>query len=260
MQPSGYPRVMPARAFTFLSVLALMSCAAAPACLAESPPQPRTLNWFAKAQTKPYSPPQPIAPSTPAPVQQANALTPPSPYGRVGDPFVRRLNWQSKHAIAPVYTRPEAATPVPVTYTPPPEPARRPSVIMPPLAPAPALPLDLPPPAPQPAKPAPVAQPEPHRDGAYQIPQTSKYYRGTQAPEAITPAPAKPQATLAPAEQAAPAEQGFTPGQVMTDARTQSPRIYSLHRQYGLQPDAISSIDDNAPKTEPQPTAPTAKP
>jgi hypothetical protein len=280
MQPLRYRRFMQARVFKLMSVTALLVSVSAAACLAGE----RNLGWPAKSSASTYTPPEPMASSTPAPVQQANTLTPPSPYGMVGDPFVRRLNWQSKHARPPAYmTRPEAPpTAAPVVYTPEPQAIYRPSVIMPAPVPAPAMPLDLPPPetrAPQmrqpvtpvPVQPAPApvthaepAQPAdpatasvPLRQGAYQIPPTSKYYRGPaqNPPEQSPPTQSVP-------EQSAPGQTSsdhFVPGEVMTDARTQSPRVYSLHRQYGLQPDAISSISDNAPQPQSEP-APTAKP
>jgi hypothetical protein len=206
-----------------------------------------------------------------APVQQAgNAAqvpVPPSPYGQVGDPYLHVLNWSAKSGSA----QPSRPTPPPPVALPDPEPVR---AYSPPQyraqpAPRPALaaqaPLKAPAktPAPSPAQAPGQASVAPPDDGAYHVPASSPYAariaaaRAAQSktdqakaeqPKAIAPAAANPaqatqgQAALtdAPADDDKP----FVPGEHYTDA-SEAPRLYSLHRAYGLKPDPIT-VDSNA--------------
>ena len=105
-------------------------------------------------------------------------------------------------------------------------------------------------------------------DGAYQVPANSPYaarIAAARAAQEKTQAKAQAQAAAAPAKPAgkdAPAQPAvqpsdapvtetasdddkpFVPGQHYTDA-SEAPRLYSLHRDYGLKPDPIT-VDTNA--------------
>jgi hypothetical protein len=208
---------------------------------------------------------------------------PPSPYGQVGDPFVRALNWPAKGGKPAPQPQPQnlanidvppppaaelpsgpvsLSTPVPVAK---PAPVRVPdqAVAPQPQAPKPATPktaAKAPPAAPQPT----AAQPN---DGGYQVPATSKYAariaaaRNVQDGAADAPAQPQQQAAAAPAKAAksghtatapVPAEplaaqetdHVFIPGEQYTNA-ADGPRLYSLHRAYGLTPDPIT-VDRDA--------------
>ncbi|EGF91312.1 large tegument protein [Asticcacaulis biprosthecium C19] len=125
-------------------------------------------------------------------------------------------------------------------------------------------------PQPQPVATAPAPTPVPLTDGesGYQVPANSKYAariaaaRAAQAQEeSMAPTPSsgtdEPPQPSGPAQAAAaprPVEsqslashetdQVFIPGEQITNAITQEPRRYSLHRQYGMQPDRIQ-VDPN---------------
>jgi len=112
-------------------------------------------------------------------------------------------------------------------------------------------------PRPAPAAQAPVPVTTAANDGAYQIPASSPYaariaaaraeqaraQARAQAQAAATPQTAATQAAPAPAA-AADDDKPFVPGQHYTDA-SDAPRIYSLHRAYGLKPDPIT-VDSHA--------------
>ena len=136
---------------------------------------------------------------------------PPSPYGQVGDPFLHTLNWPAKPVAAP-----------------------QPAAVL---------------------TPVPVRKPPPAAEQAYQVPATSKYaariaaaraaqtrdqtqaQTPAEAPTATAPEPAAPLA-------AQETDHVFIPGEHYTDA-SEAPRLYSLHRQYGLKPDPIT-VDNDA--------------
>jgi hypothetical protein len=138
-------------------------------------------------------------------------------------------------------------------------------------------------PAPRPVQalsPAPAPAPTPANDGAYQVPATSPYaariararaqthaqtpaknpapapaqsqaqvQAQAQAQAKTTAAPARPaqaapQPTDAPITETASDDKPFVPGQHYTDA-SEAPRLYSLHRDYGLKPDPIT-VDTDA--------------
>ena len=211
------------------------------------------LNWQSKAQ--------PVA-EAPAQTEQVNTPNgaypvPPSPYGQVGDPYARSLRWPAKQ------------TPAVASVSPPPQPI---------FAPVPAPPIRNPSPvsvsqpvpvsAPRPVAVVPVPQtperedpgladdpgmaPALSTDGAYQVPTTSKYAariaaaRATSLPTAEAPKAGKtdPKSTAtAPEPDVSLASQEtdhvFIPGEHYTTAADE-PRIYSLHRQYGMRPDPIT--------------------
>jgi len=210
-----------------------------------------------------------------ASVQQAGDVAPvavpPSPYGQVGDPYLHVLNWGAKSGNAqpsrpnpplPVtQPAPHAAAPVqayspprpPLAY--PPAPAYRPQPA-PATARQPALATQTRPQTPiRTQTQAPVAAPD---DGAYQVPASSPYAARIAAARAaqsrVEPAkaakPALAPASPAPQDQAAVTEapagddKPFVPGEHYTDA-SEAPRLYSLHRGYGLKPDPIT-VDSNA--------------
>ena len=218
-----------------------------------------------------------------APIQQAvdapQVPVPPSPYGQVGDPYLHVLNWGAKSGSA----RPSRSTPPPPVAPPQPEPvqAYSPPRRAPAYHPAPqysAEPVTARPqpaqsptpptvrqstPAAQtrpgaPARPsaqAPAAAPD---DGAYQVPASSPYAariaaaRAAQGkaeqtkaarPVATPSSPATPD-QAAVTETPADDDKPFVPGEHYTDA-SEAPRLYSLHRGYGLKPDPIT-VDSNA--------------
>ncbi len=116
----------------------------------------------------------------------------------------------------------------------------------------------------QPVRQAPAAQPAAAQppvttassDGAYQVPANSPYaarIAAARAAQAKAQAKAQPpQANAKPAGKAAPRadapvsetasddDKPFVPGQHYTDA-SEAPRLYSLHRAYGLAPDPITA-------------------
>ncbi|HVZ29468.1 MAG TPA: hypothetical protein VG839_03675 [Asticcacaulis sp.] len=276
--------------------LAPAVCAlAAPLALAAAVPANATpgayLSWQNKAQQ-----------TAPVPTVTSSGETypvPPSPYGQVGDPFVRPLNWPGKGVTARPAPQPQAlanievppppaadmpsgpvslSSPVPLAK---PAPVRVPDQAVAPAAPKPAPQAMRPvPDAPKTkavpkakAQPAPAAQPQPTppqqatNDGGYQVPATSKYAariaaaRNAQMADQAQPqqqaaAPAKPAAKAnsaghtatapAPAEPLAAQETDhvFIPGEQYTNAQD-GPRLYSLHRAYGLTPDPIT-VDHDA--------------
>jgi len=211
-----------------------------------------------------------------APIQQAgNAApvpVPPSPYGQVGDPYLHVLNWGTKSGAA----QPSRPTPSPQVEPPQPTPVQaysppsqatayhpapqynaqpRPQPVQsrptPPAVRQPALAAQAPA---RPPVQAPVATPD---DGAYQVPANSPYAariaaaRASQAKaevKAAKPATASPsqvqQDQAAVTETPTNDDKPFVPGEHYTDA-SEAPRLYSLHRGYGLKPDPIT-IDNNA--------------
>ena len=210
-----------------------------------------------------------------APVQQAGdfapVLVPPSPYGQVGDPYLHVLNWGAKSGNAqPSRPNPPLQVSQP---TPRPSPAFHPTQQYGAQSVAPARPQPAAPTAPQPAlatrtpprtpvrtpTQAPVAAPD---DGAYRVPASSPYAariaaaRAAQSkaeqaktevkatkPASANPAPAT-QDQAAVTETPADDDKPFVPGEHYTDA-SEAPRLYSLHRGYGLKPDPIT-VDSNA--------------
>ncbi len=211
------------------------------------------LNWSSKAQ--------PVA-DAPAQTEQVNTTTgaypvPPSPYGQVGDPYARSLRWPAKQtpAVASVSPPPQPAfalVPAPPVHNPPPVSVSQPvpltaprsvAVVPVPQAPEredpgladdPGMADDAPVAA---AKPAPVVASAP-ANSAYQVPTTSKYAariaaaRASSLPTATAP---EPDVSLASQE----TDHVFIPGEHYTSA-VDEPRIYSLHRQYGMRPDPIT--------------------
>lgn len=101
---------------------------------------------------------------------------------------------------------------------------------------------------------APVSPPE---DAPYEVPATSKYAsrikaareahnqeaHNQEAQGKTSSAPATAPVATAPEMDAPLSEEQtdhvFIPGEQITNPQTQSPRVYSLHRAYGMQPDAI---------------------
>ncbi len=186
------------------------------------------LSWQNKA---------PQAPVQPAPTVAADGQTyavPPSPYGQVGDPFARSLNWSGKAATAKPAAQPKPqslanidvppppaaelpkgpvslSSPVPVAK---PAPVRVPDqAVAVPSRPQPqtqAMPQPAPAPQPAPpvaAKPAPApAAPQQASTDGYQVPATSKYAariaaaRAQAQAEAAPAAPPQQQAAAAPAK------------------------------------------------------------
>ncbi len=204
---------------------------------------------------------------------------PPSPYGQVGDPFARSLNWPSKQGTqrpAPAQVAniqplaPPKPAPIAVPVAPRPMEPQRPNVSA--TAPVPLAtprPVSVPKEALSDARPAPQSAPlpSPAAGNGYQVPATSKYAaqiaaaraRQTQeqaqeqvkAQASATPNAQKPHkeslATVpAPTSQLASEETDhvFIPGEQYKDA-ADGPRLYSLHRAYGLTPDPIT-VDHNA--------------
>ena len=240
-------------------------------------PYLHVLNWRGKTGGQA---PQPVATTAPmrrAPVQAPVQATAPAESAS-HYPSERQLP-PSYRMMAPQYrAQPMASTlPEPVEDGPAQPPARQPLPALAPQVPQ-AAPVNPPAPAPRPA-PAPVAQapvaPPAARDGAYQVPATSPYAariaaaRAAQAKaQARAEAPAQPQAaaakptakatartaSAAPAPVVKPSDapvtetaddgKPFVPGQHYSDA-SEAPRLYSLHRDYGLKPDPIT-IDTNA--------------
>ncbi|MBP2157792.1 MULTISPECIES: hypothetical protein [Asticcacaulis] len=333
---------MPAPTFRYTCYAVLAVTVVLPACaLADS--AGTYLTWQNK--TAPASEPQ--GDDTPAAMAYP---APPSPYGQVGDPFRRNLNWPAKKAPQalpqpapqPPATKPQATSEGPRPYQPthaqtaPAQPvqavASRPetprSVTVQPLpaAPAPQTAIVDPTPPPPPilsvakpaapprppeahtasvstptpltaAKPVTVApqavaaaskpqsqsqnqtppQPAPAQDNGYQVPATSKYAAQIKAARAaqardLARQKAEDDATAPePSEQLAVHETDhvFIPGETYKD-EGDAPRLYSLHRMYGLQPDPITvspesngtildgadlHADEAAPKTPAKDTA-----
>jgi len=125
----------------------------------------------------------------------------------------------------------------------------------------PRPPIQAPRSAPAAQVPAPVTTAA--NDGAYQIPASSPYAariaaaRAEQAraqaraqaqaarpPQTAAPQTAPPQSPAPATVAAADDDKPFVPGQHYTDA-SDAPRIYSLHRAYGLKPDPIT-VDSHA--------------
>ncbi len=254
------------RACYLLSAAALMVIAAPCAAFASSAGY---LYWNAKSQ--------PSA-DTPAQTEQVNTTTgaypvPASPYGQVGDPYAHSLRWPAKQtpAVASVSPPPQPTfapvpappirNPSPVSVSQPvPMSAPRPVAVVPvPQAPEredPGLADDPGMADTAPPKPAPVAAPKSApavaTNDAYQVPATSKYAariaaaRATALPAAEAPQTIKtdPKSTAtAPEPDVSLASQEtdhvFIPGEHYTSPADE-PRIYSLHRQYGMRPDPIT--------------------
>jgi hypothetical protein len=230
------------------------------------------LNWSSKAQ------PVADAPAQTEQVNTTTGAypVPPSPYGQVGDPYAHSLRWPAKQtpAVASVSPPPQPAfapVPAPPVHNPPPvsvsQPvpltAPRPVAVVPvPQAPEredpgladdPGMADDAPIAAPKPATPPPPAVASAlSTNGAYQVPTTSKYAariaaaRAASLPAAEAPKAGKTDAkstTTAPEPDVSLASQEtdhvFIPGEHYTSA-VDEPRIYSLHRQYGMRPDPIT--------------------
>ncbi|MDC7677185.1 hypothetical protein [Asticcacaulis machinosus] len=168
-----------------------------------------------------YTPVPQVASRTAPSVPMASLTTPPplpAPAPRLTPEQMRELE------TAPAPTQRVAVKPVPkpVTMAPIPNPA-------PQVAEAKSTPKATTAVATAPTPSAPTTAPD---MDAYQIPRTSKYYRGPQTDTAPQSAPGTA------------AGVGFTPGQTITDPTTQSPRFYSLHREYGLSPDTIQQTQE----------------
>ncbi len=295
---------MPAPRFRYLCYAGIAVAAALPACaLADS--AGTYLTWQNKA-----------APATESPSDEAASSlaypAPPSPYGQVGDPFRRSLNWPSKkapQAAPPPAAKPQANSEGPRPYQPSQAQSKQavaahteppksvavqplPAIAAPPVAtvaptpPPPILsaakPLPTPPPsethtttasvsAPTPlpaAKPvvvppqavAAASEPQPApasapavtpQDDGYQVPATSKYAaqikaaRASQARDQALQKADERATAPEPSEQLAVHETDhvFIPGETYKDAGD-APRLYSLHRMYGLQPDPITVSPD----------------
>lgn len=286
---------MPAPRFRYLCYAGFAVAAALPACaLADS--AGTYLTWQNKTAGTQDDPPAAMAYPAPA-----------SPYGQVGDPFRRNLNWPSKkapQAVPQPAAKPQASSEGPRPYQPVQaqpvqavaahtEPPR--SVAVQPLPARPALPattveptppppiLSVAKPAPRPSEPhtttasvsaptpLPAAKPvvvppqavaaaskpqaapapaETSQDGGYQVPTTSKYaaqIKAARAAQARDEARQKADEATAPepSEQLAVHETDhvFIPGETYKDAGD-APRLYSLHRMYGLQPDPITVSPD----------------
>jgi len=248
-------------------------------------PFARTLTWSGKGRTEaPIQPaPQqpPVAPA-PAPRPVASEAAP-QPAPRPVEPHPRQLA-NVEPLPVPQHPIPQVTAPVPVPQPKPvivPEAALKPaptpqSRAQKPLPQAPAV-AAKPVPAQQPVPAAPPVQPAPPQTAAngYQVPATSKYASriaaaraaaAKQEADATPPAnatPAKPaiktpekagdkktdsaKATVpAPSPQLATEETDhvFIPGEQYKNA-SDAPRLYSLHRAYGLTPDPIT-VDHNA--------------
>lgn len=170
-----------------------------------------------------------------------NYPVPPSPYGQVGDPFAHALNWPTKAATAPTH---QASVQTFVSVPSPP--AREAalasiSVPVPMSRPAPVAVVALP----APSKQIPIAKAAPSAPSAgYQVPATSKYAARLNALRAAADSQtATPPGTSEPLA-AQETDHVFIPGEHYTDASNE-PRLYSLHRQYGLKPDPIT-VDHDA--------------
>jgi hypothetical protein len=233
-------------------------------------PFARTLTWSGKGRVQqPQSPePQP-RPVASAPAQPQRPADPPRQQMANVEPLP-----VPQHPVRPVTAPVPVPQPRPVTV---PEAALRPDP-KPPLKPqaapqkpvpqAPAVATAKPVPA-QPATVPPPAQPAPTQmaSNGYQVPSTSKYAAriasaranaAKQEAEATPPANTKPagktdkkpeaaKATVpAPTPQMATEETDhvFIPGEQYKNA-SDAPRLYSLHRAYGLTPDPIT-VDHNA--------------
>jgi hypothetical protein len=297
---------MPALTFRYLCYAGLAVAALLPVCaLAES--AGTYLTWQNK--TSPASEPQQGDEPSPAMAYPA----PPSPYGQVGDPFRRNLNWPSKKTpqavpqpapkpqatsegsrpyqpapvkrapdqpVQAVASRPETLRSVTVQPLPPSKPVPQVTAVEPAPPPPPMLSVAKPPPAPQvhephkatasltaptplpAAKPVvvppqavaaaptpkpqskPAPQPAAAPEDGYQVPATSKYaaqLKAARAREAANDQATAPE----PSEQLAVHETDhvFIPGETYKD-EGDAPRLYSLHRMYGLQPDPITVSPD----------------
>ncbi|ESQ88579.1 hypothetical protein ABAC460_15380 [Asticcacaulis sp. AC460] len=225
-------------------------------------PYRQTLNWPTK--TGPQS----------APVQTANVERPPqqsySPPPVVSVAVPRPAPRPQPVTVAPVPMPSSQAAPTPQPAF---DDADEPEVRPRNPGPQAAVPVPQPKPEPQPlpVATAPVPTPATLTDGesGYQVPATSKYAariaasRAAQSQEqSMAPAPGPDQgeppqptgpahAALPPAPPAASqslasqeTDQVFIPGEQITNAVTQEPRRYSLHRQYGMRPDRIQ-VDPN---------------
>jgi len=234
-------------------------------------PYMHVLTWSNKSGPAPRQAVAGAAPMRRAPVQQETATYPAGPQPAPAD--LPQRSAQAYRMQAPQYrAQPMASTlpePAPDVSEAADRPATRPS--LPPVAAQTAQPArsTTPPPQrqPQPVQAAPV--PTPAADsGAYQVPATSPYAariaaaRAAQArtqakiqTKAQTPvqaqakaapsAPKPTQATPRPATETADSDdKPFVPGQHYTDA-SEAPRLYSLHRDYGLKPDPIT-VDGDA--------------
>ncbi len=205
------------------------------------------------------TPPQPLVQSVVQSGGQSYPI-PPSPYGQVGAPYARALNWptkgitvQARQQTQPTQPAPLAQQPV-QTFAPVPAPPIRDatlasvSVPVPVNRPAPVAVIALP----SAPKSVPVAKAAPITpQTGYQVPATSKYAARLNALHATADAQAAQQAPVvatAPATSEPLAAQEtdhvFIPGEHYTDA-SDEPRLYSLHRQYGLKPDPIM-VDHDA--------------
>ena len=248
-------------------------------------PFARTLTWSGKGRAQPQQPPEPDAQPRPvatAPTPPPRQTNPGSASQRVVDAPRRDLANIDPLPV-PQHPVPQVTAPVPVPQPRPvtvPEAALKADPKPPvksqamPQKPAPQAPaVAAAKPAPQQSAPAAApVQPVPPQMAAngYQVPATSKYAariasaRAAAAKQAAdaTPAanatPAKPagkgdkkvevaKATVpAPTPQMATEETDhvFIPGEQYKNA-TDAPRLYSLHRAYGLTPDPIT-VDHNA--------------
>ncbi len=200
-------------------------------------PYLHVLNWGAKSgnpQPQPPNPPYPQpAPRAAEPVQ---AYAPP----RQTPVYQPAPQYRAQPMTAPVRPQPVQSQ------------AAAPMVHQPALAVQSQPKTAAQAPIPTPAQ-APVASAA--NDGAYQVPASSPYAariaaaRAAQA-KAEQPKTAKPaNASQASQDQAAVTEtpadddKPFVPGEHYTDA-SEAPRLYSLHRGYGLKPDPIT-VDNN---------------
>ena len=236
-------------------------------------PYMHVLTWTAKSGAAP----QPVASAVPmrrAPVQQTQAPQMREPVQATA-PMMSEPAYQpprqpqTYRTQAPQYrAQPMASTlPEPVQDEPTLPMTRQP---LPQVA---AQTSQVPQPVRQPARAAPASQQPPvataANDGAYQVPANSPYatrIKAARAAQVKAQAKAQPQvAAAAPAKGAAPAQpvaqpaaapltdspvteasddKPFVPGQHYTDA-SEAPRLYSLHRAYGLSPDPIT-VDNHA--------------
>lgn len=175
---------------------------------------------------------------------------PPSPYGQVGNPYLTPAQ------TAPIQTALPAPAPAPasVRQTPPAPPTLAPVAA---IQPRPAqVRIAIPRVAPV-AQPAPPSAPVMAADDGYQVPATSKYaarinaardaFRQTSRQAATSAAADAQPAAISTPRAPTPvssADHVFVPGEHYTDA-SQEPRVYSLHRQWGLTPDKIT-VDHTA--------------
>ncbi len=273
----------PLRHVFCLSLASSLACALALPGLAMANTPGAYLTWQNKAAqgatqtvTAPETPPASVTSSG-----QSYPI-PPSPYGQVGDPFSRSLNWPSKQGtpssaqVASAQTLPpQRPAPISVPIMPRPMEPQRPNVsVTTPVPLATPRPVSVPDEAVAAARPAPQSAPLPATtEGGYQVPATSKYAaqiaaaRARQTQEhtqdqavqraqsevaASTPdvrkAPPKGLIATAPAPTSQLASEEtdhvFIPGEQYKNA-SDGPRLYSLHRAYGLTPDPIV-VDHNA--------------